>query len=276
MKNLKIKVIAGFVTIAILGILFFLGPAQAFIMDLVVSDNLPTQGDIITFTVTAEVESGEFLNIEEFILKITGPMSIDCRFLLNGTIIANCTGITNIEIISFAPVVNGYGFGEGTFDFLVTLDTTFYPLGLYHTSIIAMISGDPVEIEGDDFFISGIGPIGCSVRAREGAINYNHTLFEKNKLSFNMPNRKASNSLGKGSLTGQEDRIRFRYKFEITGVLKNNETNMVLSINGNIRERENKTAETAILFLDKKNKKVIIKDNSFNATSMDVTFIRKC
>ena len=276
MKKIKARVIAGLIAIAILSILFLLGPAQAFIMDLVVSDNFPIQGDILEFTATAEIESGEILNIEEFVLKITGPQSIECRFLPNGTIIGGCTGIVSIELISFPPLLNGYGPGPGTFEFLVSLDTAFYPVGLYHTFLSAIISGDPVEIEGDEFFISAISPLGCSVRARKGVIDYNETLFEKNKLSFNMPNREAANSFGKGSLTGQEDRIRFRYKFEITGVLRNNQTNMVLAINGDIRERNNRTSESATLFLDKKNKKVTIKDNSFNATGMDVTFIRRC
>src|SRR3989344_491144 len=108
-KNLA-KVVSIFVTIGLLSLLFMLGPAEAFVLGLAVSEKSSTLGDIITFTASAEIEEGESIPISFFILKIEGKEDVMCKFDTNGTVIEGCKGI---EILRLSALTFGYGYGYG-------------------------------------------------------------------------------------------------------------------------------------------------------------------
>ncbi len=278
MNKTSAKFISGLISISILVLLFMLGPADAFILSLSVSDKSPTIGDIITFNVSAEVESGEIVPINYFIFKLTGKEDSICKFDVNGTIIEGCKGI-EISLLSSPEFGFGYGFGygfkPGTFKFQIKLDTSDYPIGTYDTKLIASISTGDKEFSGDKISINAPIKGVCSVRAEDGLLKINNKTFEDNKLNFIVPLHKASP--GKGFLTGQGKRERFLYQFDVLNIIENNNKTLSFLTSGSYRLDQHKgTASQAIVTIDKKTKKASVIDDAFKVKDMDISLIKGC
>lgn len=271
------RYIATALSIAIITLLFALGPVGAFFLELTVSDTSPMSGEVIIFMVSAEVEAGEFIPIDRFILRLNGKEDIECVFLPNGTIVSDCEGISIKNVSSSSKEFDGYGYGftEGLLKFNITLDTSFYSTGKYKTKIIAIHDGEETEFKGDDIFINSEIKNMCSVRAEDGLLEVDDKVFEKVKLNYHIPLKKAHD--GKGFLTGGKGKNRFTYKFEVKNILENNAQNLTALTKGTYkinRKAEKKTE--AIIKLDKKSKKVEITDTNISAENLMVTFMRGC
>src|SRR3989344_3126178 len=105
--NTKAKVMSFAITASIIALLFAIGPAKAFLLNVVISNNLPMQGDNISFSVQATVEDADKLNVTEFQLLLEGPSNVMCKFTPNGTIISGCDGIT-IQLLGMPDFNFGY------------------------------------------------------------------------------------------------------------------------------------------------------------------------
>ena len=108
LKQHSHKIIASMLSIFVLTIILFAGPAQAFILNLDVDDGNSevNTGGTITFTATLDIElMDQYLPINSLMLNIGNK---SCAFNLEGEIVGdNCNGI-NIENLS-----GKYGAGEG-------------------------------------------------------------------------------------------------------------------------------------------------------------------
>src|SRR3989344_2850108 len=275
-KNLA-KVVSSFVTIGLISLLFMLGPAEAFVLGLAVSEKSSTLGDIITFTASAEIEEGESIPISFFILKIEGKEDVMCKFDTNGTIIEGCKGI-EISRLSAPELGYGYGYGfqPGVFKFKITLDSSEYSVGKYNTKLIAVTPSEDIEVSGDKFFINAPVKGICSVRANEGILTLSEEDgFDNNRLSFIIPLKKASN--GNGFLTGQGDRERFMYKFKTINIKENNNDRLTVLTSGDYKmDNKKKIDAEATITLNKKLKRITVDSSDFDAENMHVTLMKGC
>ena len=187
MESNHTKFISVILTGFILGLLIFAGPAQAFILGLVIdgSDNGESnvlQGEEITFFASVNIESmDKYLPVKELSL-IFNDNEI-CKFNANGDIISGCAGITNIERVSVSDYGYGYGYGYDNsygygynsnygygYDFgygygynnqgqgqelvyEITLDTGYFDLGEYETNLKVLIGDKTFSNVGDTLII---------------------------------------------------------------------------------------------------------------------------
>lgn len=275
MKKTLARIVSSFITIGLLSLLFMLGPAEAFVLGLTVSEKSSTIGDIITFTASAEIEEGESIPISFFILKIEGKEDVVCKFDTNGTIIEGCKGIEILRL-SAPEFGYGYGFQPGIFNFKITLDSSEYLIGKYNTKLIAVTPSEDIEVSGDKFFINAPVKGICSVRADEGnLILSDENEFDNNKLSFIIPLKKASN--GNGFLTGQGDRERFMYKFKTINIIENNNDRLTVLTSGDYKmDNKKRINAEATITLNKKLKRVAVDSSDFDAEDMHVSLMKGC
>src|SRR3989344_790199 len=221
MKKSVLVIVSLVFTVMILTFLFVLGPAQAFILGLKISDKDVNKGEKISFIASTEIEDEEFLEIDHFILQLDGPEKRQCHFSTNGTIISGCQGII-IQQISFIDVGYGYSFGKGNLSYNITLDTSEYSVGVYKPTLFIVLNKQMIGKESENIIIRGgiSRNRSCSVRGNAGNLFVeNLNLDGNNKLSFYIPHINLKN--GEGSLTGQANRKRFTYDFKIADVLEN-------------------------------------------------------
>lgn len=174
-KTKSTKIIAGFFTFAILTLLIFTGPAQAFILGLVVDgDNEVAKGETITFTASIEIQSqDEYLPINYLTLEIGGKT---CNFNIKGDVIDECKwineiaktsgtyggdygygyGYDNDNLYGYGYGYNfdfGYGYGYGyssgldatTLTYNITIDTDYFSPKTYQAFLKANIGKDNKE-----------------------------------------------------------------------------------------------------------------------------------
>ena len=112
-KEGLIKIGISSITVIVLFILVFSSPAQAFLIGLTTTDTTVSKGNIIDFIAFLKINSDEFVNVDYINLKINNSNSTsDCKFLLNGTIVSGCSGITIIPFTqSTFSAQYGYGYG---------------------------------------------------------------------------------------------------------------------------------------------------------------------
>jgi hypothetical protein len=275
----KIRFVSVILTISILSLMLIAGPAQAFILGLSVSNTNVVSGQEIEFTATAEIESGEIIDVEYIILDLSGPVSTSCIFLPNGTKITGCSGMT-IKQISTTNYTYGYGYGyqEGNLTYNITLKTDFLADGTYSTNLLVIEGKNTYSQRGEDITISTNGVILelCSIRSKGGTAEILGENFEhNNQLNFNIPKEGAV--IGAGILSARYDRKRFFYQFDIVKTTENNEQNASIIVNGRYRiNREDEVEEQATIYVDKKNKKLSVIGSDIGFTNMDVNFIRGC
>ncbi len=157
MKALKPKILAGVFTLVIISILLAAGPAQAFILDMSISNDKPSEGETITFNVSTEVETADDpSDVGSFTLFIVSKDAkdiISCTFFPDGTKITACPGI-NVVQTSSPTFGYGYGYGFGTFSYEITLNTTGMNHGVYRTSFVANVDGKELKKEGKKLVIN--------------------------------------------------------------------------------------------------------------------------
>ncbi len=161
MRAFNPKIIAGIFTAMILALLVVAGPAEAFILDMSLSDDKPAAGESVTFDVSTEVESADApADVSFFTLLIKHENKkdvISCSFTPDGEPLSDCPGITIVKKSSAPHFGYGYGysgFGAGKFAFDIILDTTGIKHGAYRTFFIANVAGEEFEEEGKKLIIS--------------------------------------------------------------------------------------------------------------------------
>ncbi len=283
MEKRGLKIIAASVTVGIIVMIIMLSPANAFILGFTVSDNNVVSGEVINFQVSAEVEAGEVLNITHFVLMLTGPEAISCLFTPNGTEISGCDGI-EIEQIEDTNFGYGYGYGygygflQGFLKYNITVNSGILDIGEYIAKLIANIDEDDVISQELEITIeSGLEPLeGCSIRARDGGVDYQNLSFnnKKSKFSVNVPLKNANK--GQGSFGAQGDE-RISYKFRVKNVGKDGNSSVVFDVSGTFRNHEkDKISLDAKIIYDKITDSVDIMSSEFNVNDLDVGFVRGC
>ena len=164
-KKHSTKIIAGVITLAVLTLLLFAGPARAF--DVVLNGFAtanPTQGDKISTTATITINSNERMIMPNPVgVYIDGSEEAFCSFNLEATS-GDCDGSDGIkvELVSSTSdgkeygygygygydMNTGYGYGydyqngysQGTYTYTITMDTSKFDLG-DHTIQLSVDAG---------------------------------------------------------------------------------------------------------------------------------------
>lgn len=106
------KIIAGVITILVISLIVFLGPANALILNVDGFDNTPyTLGDTVNFQGTIEIQPDEILQLENITLMVNGYEV--CSITVRGLELAPCEGID--MILTQYSVNYGYGYGYNEF-----------------------------------------------------------------------------------------------------------------------------------------------------------------
>ncbi len=158
MKVFNPKVIASILTIAIITLLIVAGPAEAFALDMSISNDKPVEGETVTFNVSTSVETADNPSDVDsftlFIIKTNAKDVVSCTFFPNGTKITACPGIDVTQTSS--PTFGygyGYGYGSGKFSYEIILNTTGLHPGAYRTSFVANVHGKELIKEGKKLVI---------------------------------------------------------------------------------------------------------------------------
>ncbi len=279
---MKSKIISAIISVFVVLLLVTMGPAEALIINISVSDNSPFVGEIINFSVSAEVQDSDKVEMNDyFILELIGPDTTTCRFTPLGEKISSCPGI-NISLIENPGFGYGYGYGDannGIFKYNISLDTTSYKPWLYHTKLALVTKTKSFDKDGPDITIvkKGAKLEGCSVRSEGGEFFVNGVdLTDGTRVNFNIPIRNSANG-GQGSLISQTKNGRFTYSFNFIKVLDVNEDGATLLTSGSYRDGPGKRKSAiAILTLDKENKLVDIVSDNFSLDDGKIKFLRKC
>ncbi len=275
--------IAVSITSTILIILLLAGPAQAVILGLTVTDTNVQQGDTTTFTASIEIESGEFLEIDHFTLKLHGPDNIMCKFYPDGTIKQDCEGIT-INKLSGPDYTYGYGYGygypEGEFEFEIILDTTYYRAGTYATSLI-MEADKEYKQDGEPITIIPTLPLtqleGCSIRAEGTTLTLTGPPlkeFDDPKINFHIPLGNADQ--GTGALTAQNKNQRVAFDFKIVGIQSNTPLEAKILVQGPCKLKKDHTLTEATITYHKITNTIDVIGTDIIVMDMDITFSKRC
>ena len=275
----KPQLIAGILTLTIISLLIFLGPAQAFIVNMNISDTLVLIGDAINFIISANTEEGDNISSAILFLNITGPQNASCSFTTNGTPVPSCPGFSIIKMEgSDDPFGYGYGYLTGNFKYNVTIDSGILVPGRYTAQFSALVNDELVKSQAVDFDIvsTSLEIEGCSVRGEDGNLSVNNTAFgKKNKLNFNIPKKNAAK--GKGSLTSQDKGGRISYKFNVEDTVEFDDRLIIADVSGRFRNRDRETTnENARITIDKQTNKIDIEGDSFTLEDMDARIIKNC
>lgn len=286
--NFRHKIFAFILTFIIIGFLIISGPANAFLLSFESSRTNVQKGDAVVFTISVDAETNEFSNVNNLTLILEGSNNlnkVECKFYPNATIISGCKGIS-IMLINKEEYGYGYGYGYGSdksLAYSITLNTTQYHTGTYSTEIIVFADSKTFSKTGDDLTIYSGGSggqslniNGCSIRAKDGKLYVNSSLFGiNNKVDLNMNFN--NNGKGQGSLISQDYKNRFSYSFKLKDNLLLNGSNSQIDASGYYRLNKVKfDNEDAVVYINKENKKINIIGENFEVKGMDITFSTKC
>jgi hypothetical protein len=272
------KVTGILVAIGIFSLLLFSGPAQAYVTSLVIDNNVANKGE--TITMLASVETGNLDNpktINYIILNLSGPDKVQCKFYPNTTIISGCNGIT---IEKFDGVDNGYcqsyGYGYGCkLEYKIKLNTDVFDYGNYATLLILNANGKNTITKTDSISIKVPNKV-CSIRASEGKLIIENKTSMKNKINFYIPLKNAMR--GEGYLTGQLNRDRFIYRFNIDKILENSIKKTSVQVTGKYKIGlfGQQKQETAIITFDRVTNVTSLTSDDIKMTGMKINFREWC
>ncbi|MFC1715660.1 hypothetical protein ACFL6S_18480 [Candidatus Poribacteria bacterium] len=133
-KGLKKNLSYISITVLIVAMLFFSGPASAVTVGIShISDTTPTVGELVSFRGYVDIDTDEKVPVQNLTLIITAPDSAynhTCWFYPNGTEISGCDNITITRLTSAfnytngTSFANGYGFNYSSSSWMTT-NTTF-------------------------------------------------------------------------------------------------------------------------------------------------------
>ncbi len=150
-KKHRSKFVASLITLAVITLLVFAGPAQAFSMNMTdFSNTNPNKGELVSATATLSVNSNDRMSLSNPVqLLIDGQVS--CEFDINGNNLTACEGITIDLLSNSASQGNGYGYSygysygynygygygysNGQFTYNITLDTDEFIIGTHNIQL---------------------------------------------------------------------------------------------------------------------------------------------
>ena len=274
----KSHLIAGILTLTVISLLIFLGPAQAFIVNINISNPLVLIGDAVSFIISASTEEGDNISSALFFLNITGPQNASCSFNVNGTPIPSCPSFSIVKLEgSDDPFGYGYGYLTGDFKYNVTIDSGILLPGRYNAEFIALFDNSTKKSNVEFNIVNNSLEIeGCSIRGEDGDLLLNNTEFgSKNKLNFNIPKKNAAK--GKGSLTSQDKAQRISYKFNVVEAREFDDRFIIADVTGRLRDQNKEIAnENARITIDKQINEIDILGDSFSLENMDARIIKNC
>ncbi|MBR9703886.1 hypothetical protein GOV12_00615 [Candidatus Pacearchaeota archaeon] len=294
------KFVLSVFVIFILGVIIISGPANAFIGEIIIpfESKEVIKGDVIKLNTEIGLEDGDFL--DDVILlsfNLRGPEPISrkhrCDFFVNGTIKNvgdNCKGI-NVELMNSSDVF-GYSYSYAScvlsgysndckINYSILIDSNEYFSGEYETEFIINTKGKRIFTSGENIKIIADNLKDfkrCSVRALDGSLTLNNKNFSNNKLSFYIStNLDRDRVRGRGSISGQKDRERFSFRFNVVDVLENDLNHSLLLVSGKLRiGRDNNKEENAIIFIDKLTDNINIEGESLKIDTMYINFRKDC
>ncbi len=166
------KSISFVITLFILAILVLSGPANAFSLDLNSSSTKADVGELVSFLLNLNINTGERLPVDYFLFSLIGNANVECEFMSNGTIISGCSGMT-INLLSEANFTEGnltgnysgnlynwgygYGYGYGStaeiLSYNLSLNTSGLSDGIYSTEFRVKIGSNQFTKKGANLII---------------------------------------------------------------------------------------------------------------------------
>jgi hypothetical protein len=286
-KEIVKKVLAGIITFSVLIILIVSAPASAYILNLQFPSKELTKGEQIKFHASIDIEPEDNPTIDYVQLKLAGPIVVNCKFYVNGSIISGCRGIT-IEKIKVDTCDEGYDYGycygyesKKKLKYEIMLDSSTYIVGKYN-SIFSLYSNkkEIAKISGETLTVNAVKPKknikSCSIRAKDGSSMIEGSDFgTNNKINFYVPIVGARS--GEGFITGQKGRTTLSYNFKVKDIVENDENHTAISVTGKYRIGIGKEQiEDAIITLDKRNNKIDVFGENINIVYMNVNFKDGC
>ena len=282
LKQLTSKVIAFFLVIAIISIIIFSGPAQAFVLSLSIPDANVIQGEKVKVDLKVDTQNSDNpSDIKHLIFKMSGPENnsenFSCEFSPDGKIISGCDGIdiTKVKKIE-SGYCKSYGYGYGcSFEYTISIDTMFFEVGTYKTSLIITAKDKDTIKNGEDIVIN-IPPKVCSVRANKGDVSIDEMQFVKDKVSFYLPLNNAER--GQGYITGQDGRERLTFRFKVDKILVYSNQMIKANVTGKYRIGGfgELTQESGILTFDRVNNVTSFVGSHIQMSGMKVYFRKFC
>lgn len=278
-RGMTSRVVGALLVASVILLLILIGPAQAYLATLTLSDKVPVKGDTISIKAKATVEENEKLPIEYFILSLKGPENRECKFYPNATIISGCNNM--LVSLKSSPDFDSYGYGyynPGDFIFNITFDSDNFKYGIYKSTLKTQINQETKISSEQEFTI--ISPLnllsGCSIRSSDGSaiINNNQINSPKTKLNLNVPLKNAQK--GDGSITIQNKNQRYSYEFEIQKASKANDGFIMFETYGKIKTNNGKTSQNlnSIIIFDTNKMKVYLRSDVLKIDDSDITFVR--
>ncbi len=272
------KIMGGAIVLGIIAILIFSGPAQAFSISLDIKDTAVEKGG--TINIDANIETGNNDapgEIDNLTFKLKGLNSIECTFYPDGEVISGCEGITIKKISSSnSGYCKEYGYGYGCkLSFKISIETGFFDIGTYSTSLVLDSKSKETEINGKEIAINNPKKV-CSIRANNGNLIANNIQFDKNRINFYIPLQNAIR--GEGYITGQKERDKFLYKFNIEKILENSDTKTKVQVSGKYRigTYGKFVNENAVLTFDRIENVTSLIGNNIKMSGMKIKFREWC
>jgi len=270
-----VKVLSGVVTIAIVALLLLVGPANAFITGFTISNPFPELGEITSFLVNAEVETGEQLDIQNFTIFLDGPIEYTCIFDVEGAPLSACPGAT-ITKISAPDYEFGYGFLPGFLKYNFTLDSSVLEAGTYETQLTVALPSSEVKTFQQNLIVqdTGIPVETCSIRAKDGSAMLDESeIVGQSKLSLFVPGGNGAD--GQGSITAGRGQNRITYDFEVVDATRIDSQTIIFDTSGKLRVgRGNESTENAEIAFNQNTFEAQIVGDSLSIENMDVYFAK--
>lgn len=275
MKKCGLRALTVLTVGGIILLLLLIGPVNALIMRISISNSYPNIGDLTSIIASAKVQQMDTAAFNNFTIMISGPQIIQCTFFPNGTLLTSCPGIT-IKTIN-QPQQAGYGYYEpGSFEFNITLNTSQLTIGNYDVTLKAHTSDGTRTSPKQTLKILKQGQLtqSCSIRASNGVGIFNNQTFQKNNhLSVNVPLKNAKD--GQGSITLQDKSSRVSYEFSVLDAYSTSNKTIIFDVTGNMRkDLGNKLSLTGEIIFDKTKMKISFVSPTLNANNMGITFAK--
>ncbi len=268
------RLIAVVIVFSIISLLIYVGPANAFTLGMSIDDSSVTQGESFTTDLSIEVEEGEFLAVDNIMFILNNFEDVECEFDVNGSIISGCENIL-IEVVEMPEFNYGYGgFEAGMIKYRLTINTENINPGIYRSEFKVISNGIEEMLSGDDVEIRGLFQK-CSIRAGYGVVENEALIFDDdNHFSMYITDERAAQ--GQGSLTAQKDRNRLSYGFDVLGIIRNNNEELVASVVGEKNLNRQVSEEEAIITYNKVSGSASIEGETFTASGLEIGFKEWC
>ncbi|MEM3113219.1 MAG: hypothetical protein QXI33_02230 [Candidatus Pacearchaeota archaeon] len=133
----KNNLYAGLISLGIISLLVLAGPANAFNINLLSDKQSVVQGEDVSFNLKLDLTPYNENNVKNIKLSLDGPLTRNCLFDVNGSMISACLGIKSITRLltnSTYGYSYGYGYGSNNLEYLIVLGTNDLPTGDYDVS----------------------------------------------------------------------------------------------------------------------------------------------